>query len=67
MTVCFSVPACMVIFGSIAMAQGFVKNYRGLLVTRFLLGLSEASVDPGCLYLIAMYVSAPLAPEVQQT
>ena len=50
------------------MAQGFVKNYRGLLVTRFLLGLSEASVDPGCLYLIAMYVTTPpsLAPEVQR-
>lgn len=46
----------MVIFGCVAIAQGFVKNYHGLLATRFLLGVTEASVDPGCIYLIGMYV-----------
>jgi len=46
----------MVVFGCITVAQGFVKNYSGLLATRFLLGLVEASAIPGCYYIIAMYV-----------
>jgi len=46
----------MVIFGCVTIAQGFVKNYSGLLATRFFLGLTEASVFPGCFYLIAMCV-----------
>lgn len=46
----------MIIFGCVAIAQGFVKNYSGLLACRFLLGLTESSVDPGCIYLIAMCV-----------
>ena len=46
----------MFIFGCVSIGQGFVKNYSGLLTTRFLLGLAEASVFPGCFYLIAMYV-----------
>ena len=45
----------MFVFGCITIAQGFVKSYSGLLATRFLLGLAEASVFPGCFYLIAMY------------
>ena len=36
-----------------------MKNYAGLLTTRFFLGLAEASVFPGCFYLIAMYVFRP--------
>ena len=43
-------------FGCITLAQGFIKNYSGLLAARFLLGLTESSVTPGCLYIIAMYV-----------
>lgn len=46
----------MFVFGCVTIGQGFVKSYSGLLVTRFLLGLAEASVFPGCFYLIAMYV-----------
>ena len=49
----------MMVFGCVTIAQGFVKNYSGLLATRFLLGLTEASVAPGCLYLIAMSVLHP--------
>lgn len=44
----------MFIFGCISIAQGFVKSYSGLLATRFFLGLAEASVFPGCFYLISM-------------
>ena len=46
----------MFIFGCVSIAQGFVKSYSGLLATRFFLGLAEASVFPGCFYLIAMCV-----------
>ena len=50
----FSVSGCMFLFGCISIGQGFVKSYSGLLATRFFLGLAEASVFPGCFYLIAM-------------
>jgi len=50
------VSGCMFIFGCVSIAQGFAKNYAGLLTTRFFLGLAEASVFPGCFYSIAMYV-----------
>lgn len=49
-----AVSACMFLFGAISVAQGTVRNYSGLLVTRFLLGLCESNVFPGCFYLIAM-------------
>ncbi|KAF8246704.1 MFS general substrate transporter [Wilcoxina mikolae CBS 423.85] len=35
--------------------QGFVTNYRGLLTTRFFLGLFECGLFPGCYYLIGMW------------
>jgi len=47
--------ACLFAFGCVTIAQGFVKNYSGLLTTRFFLGVAEANVVPGCLYLIAMW------------
>lgn len=53
----FPVPACMFLFGCVTIAQGFVKGYYGLLVTRFFLGLAETSVFSGCFYLISMYAS----------
>jgi len=46
----------MVVFGCVTVAQGFVKNFSGLLATRFLLGLTEVNAIPGCFYIIAMYV-----------
>jgi len=46
----------MFFFGCITIAQGFVKNYSGLLATRFFLGLAEVSGTPGCFYIIAMFV-----------
>lgn len=46
---------CMFMFGAVSIAQGFVKNYHGLLVTRFFLGVFEAGMFPGCFYLIGMW------------
>ena len=51
----FPVPGCVFLFGCFTIAQGFVKNWSGLLATRFFLGLVEAGVSPGCYYIIAMY------------
>ena len=45
----------MFMFGLVTMCQGFTKNYAGILVTRFLLGVAEAGMFPGCFYLIGMW------------
>lgn len=46
---------CMVLFGCVTIAQGFVRNFGGLVVTRFFLGLCEAGMFPGCFYLLSMW------------
>ena len=38
---------CIVAFGIVMLCQGFVQSYRGLLATRFFLGLAETGVFPG--------------------
>ena len=48
---------CMFLFGLLVVVQGLVKNYAGLLVTRFLMGSLEAGVYPGCYYLMSMWYS----------
>ncbi|KAI3329765.1 major facilitator superfamily domain-containing protein [Ustulina deusta] len=45
----------MVLWGIATIGQGLVKNVGGLIATRFLLGIFEAGVFPGCAYLISMY------------
>ncbi|KAI9677626.1 MAG: hypothetical protein M1817_006581 [Caeruleum heppii] len=45
----------MFCWGIITMCQGFVTSHAGLVVCRFLLGVFEAGVFPGCIYLISMY------------
>lgn len=45
----------MFAFGLVTMCQGFTRNYGGILVTRFLLGVAEAGMFPGCFYLIGMW------------
>ncbi|KAL7271319.1 High-affinity nicotinic acid transporter [Rhizina undulata] len=45
----------MFLFGLTTTLQGLVKNYHGLLATRFFLGVFEAGMFPGCFYLIAMW------------
>ena len=39
---------CMFMFGLVSVCQGLVKNYSGLLATRFFLGVFEAGMFPGC-------------------
>ncbi|RPA87820.1 MFS transporter [Ascobolus immersus RN42] len=46
---------CIFMFGAITVAQGFVKNYTHLLVTRFLLGFFETGIFPGAFYLLSMW------------
>jgi len=45
----------MVLWGIATMGQGLVKNLNGLIAMRFLVGLFEAGLFPGCIYLISMY------------
>jgi MFS family permease len=46
---------CMFMFGLVSICQGLVKNYGGLLATRFFLGVFECGMFPGCFYLIGMW------------
>lgn len=41
--------------GIMNMCMGFVKSYGALVGVRFLLGIFEAPIGPGSIYLIAMY------------
>ncbi|CAG8069231.1 unnamed protein product [Penicillium nalgiovense] len=45
----------MCCWGVVTTCQGVVKGFGGLVACRFLLGLFEAGLMPGCIYLIAMY------------
>ncbi|MCJ1242665.1 hypothetical protein MMC14_010674 [Varicellaria rhodocarpa] len=47
--------SCMFVFGLVTICQGLVKNYSGLLATRFFLGLAETGMFPGSFYLIGMW------------
>lgn len=46
---------CMVLFGAVTIAQGFVQSFGGLVATRWFLGMCEAGMFPGCFYLLAMW------------
>ncbi len=46
---------CSIAFGLITICQGLVYNFGGILITRFLLGLFESGMFPGCLYLLGMW------------
>ncbi|KAF2657498.1 putative allantoate permease [Lophiostoma macrostomum CBS 122681] len=48
-------PICIFSFGIIVIAQGFVKNYSGIIATRFFLGLAESGIFPGSFYLISFW------------
>ncbi|KAI5457067.1 major facilitator superfamily domain-containing protein [Mariannaea sp. PMI_226] len=45
----------MFLFGFTTIMQGLVKNYSGLVATRFFLGLFETGMFPGAFYLIGMW------------
>lgn len=41
--------------GVMGICQGVVKNYASLVACRFILGIFEAGIGPGSIYLISMY------------
>lgn len=45
----------MVLWGISTIGMGLVNNFEGLVAMRVLLGLFEAGLFPGCVYLISMY------------
>ncbi|KAK4943530.1 hypothetical protein LTR28_008423 [Elasticomyces elasticus] len=45
----------MVLWGISTIGQGLVTNFGGLVACRFLVGIFEAGLFPGCVYLISMY------------
>ncbi|KAF2033251.1 MFS general substrate transporter [Setomelanomma holmii] len=45
----------MVLWGISTIGMGLVRSYEGLVAMRVLLGLFEAGLFPGCVYLISMY------------
>ena len=45
----------MVLWGIATIGQGVVNTLGGLVACRFLVGLFEAGLFPGCVYLISMY------------
>ncbi|KAF5002528.1 hypothetical protein FGRMN_293 [Fusarium graminum] len=47
--------AITVLWGISTMGMGLVKNIQGLIACRVLLGIFEAGIVPGCVYLISMY------------
>jgi len=46
--------AIMVLWGIATMGQGLINNFGGLVAMRLLVGLFEAGLFPGCIYLISM-------------
>ncbi|KAK0735930.1 major facilitator superfamily domain-containing protein [Schizothecium vesticola] len=46
---------CCLGFGIVTTFQGLTQNYGGILATRFLLGVFECGMFPGCFYLISMW------------
>lgn len=41
-------PVITILVGICMLSQGLVKNYEGLLIARFFLGVTEAGLFPGC-------------------
>ncbi|KAL2216798.1 putative MFS transporter [Thermoascus aurantiacus ATCC 26904] len=46
---------CMFGFGIVTLCTGFIRSYGGLLALRFLLGLAEAGMVPGNVYLMGAW------------
>ncbi|KFY40781.1 hypothetical protein V495_05278 [Pseudogymnoascus sp. VKM F-4514 (FW-929)] len=45
----------MFFWGIATMGQGLIKDFGGIVGMRFILGIFEAGLFPGCIYLISMY------------
>ncbi|KAH0831938.1 major facilitator superfamily domain-containing protein [Lanmaoa asiatica] len=51
----FWLPSLTLVWGIVSIAQGLVTNQAGLFGIRFLLGLAEAGLFPGVVYLFSVY------------
>ncbi|KAF6803564.1 transmembrane transporter [Colletotrichum sojae] len=47
-----------VLLGLITVAQGFVKTYDQIIVTRFFVGIFDAGLIPGCVFICSLYYPA---------
>ncbi|KAF8443061.1 major facilitator superfamily domain-containing protein [Boletus edulis BED1] len=48
-------PSLTLVWGIVSIAQGFVTNQAGLFGIRFLLGMTEAGLFPGVIYVFSVY------------
>lgn len=46
---------CMLLWAIVSTVTGLVKDYIGLVLTRFFLGITEAPYYPGALYLLSIF------------
>ncbi|KAF7365197.1 MFS general substrate transporter [Mycena venus] len=51
----FWLPTLTLVWGIVSICQGLVKNQAGLFGIRFLLGVTEAGLFPGVIYLFSVY------------
>ncbi|KAF8555229.1 MFS general substrate transporter [Imleria badia] len=51
----FWLPSLTLVWGIVSIAQGLVTNQAGLFGIRFLLGMTEAGLFPGVIYLFSVY------------
>ncbi|CAG8975885.1 hypothetical protein HYALB_00006502 [Hymenoscyphus albidus] len=49
------IPIIMILWGACMLSMGFIKNWNGLMVARFCLGLTEAGLYPGVNYFLSCW------------
>jgi MFS family permease len=56
---------CMIAWAVVSALTAIVKDYKGLVIVRFFLGITEAPFYPGALYLLsAFYTRKELATRI---
>jgi sugar phosphate permease len=48
-------PTVVIIWGVVSGATGFVQNFAGIVVCRFLVGVTEAPYFPGCIFFLSCW------------
>lgn len=55
-------PTVVIIWGVVSGATGFVQNFPGLVVLRFLVGVTEAPYFPGCIFFLSCWYTRAELP-----
>ncbi|KAH8892132.1 retrograde regulation protein 2 [Thozetella sp. PMI_491] len=55
-------PTVVVVWGVVSGATGFVQNFTGIVVLRFLVGVTEAPYFPGCIFLLSCWYTRAELP-----